>query len=185
MIFRKLIRSIACLFAAGQACGAPVPAAPFRVAAPVRLLLEKYCHDCHVAGTEKGEVRLDNLESLALGTRLDLLNRLHEQVFPGGMPPKKKDQPTEEERNLLTGWIAGELRTHHASKLEEKLRMPESGNVVDHGKLFSGQYRDLPGFTPDRRWLISEFIFNDKINRMAGVRHRVSTNPFLTFRCRL
>ena len=51
-------------------------------------------------------------------------------------------------------------------KLEEKLRRPEAGNYVDHGKLFSGEYADEPAYTPDRRWLINEYIFNEKFNRI-------------------
>ena len=139
-------------------------------AAPQRAkeILGTYCIDCHESGTTKGEVRLDNLESLTPDARLDLLNRVQEQVFIGEMPPKKKKQPTEAERNLLTEWIGTELRKHNASKLEDKLRKPEYGNVVNHEKLFSGQYKDLPGFTPDRRWLISEFIFDAKFNRLLG-----------------
>ena len=38
--------------------------------------------------------------------------------------------------------------------------------MVDHEKWFSGRYKDLPGFTPDRRWLISEFIFDAKFDRL-------------------
>ena len=62
--------------------------------------------------------------------------------------------------------MSTELSKHNASKLEEKLRLPAYGNYVDHDKLFSGEYKDLRGFTRDRRWLISEFIFNAKINRL-------------------
>ena len=42
--------------------------------------------------------------------------------------------------------------------------------VVSHEDLFSGKYADLPGYTMDRRWLISEFIFNEKINRLLNYR---------------
>lgn len=145
---------------------ASTPTEPFRVGAKALPLLEKHCSSCHTADENESEVRLDNLESLALDARLDLLNRVQEQLFTGEMPPKKKKQPTEEERNLLTEWIAKELQKHNASKLEDKLRKPEFGNVVDHEKLFSGEYKDLPGYTPDRRWLISEYIFNAKFNKL-------------------
>lgn len=177
-----------------EAAGDPA----FRVSADAGALLEQYCFSCHDAETAKGDVRLDNLATLSLEARLDLMNRMHEQVFVGEMPPKKKQQPSEAERNLLSGWLSGELRAHNSSKLEEKLRMPEYGNVVDHEKLFSGKYKDLPGFTPDRRWLISEFIFDAKFNKLfdlvgqrdvdgkrqhvIGANHRNGvnlTNPFL------
>lgn len=62
--------------------------------------------------------------------------------------------------------VSSELGAHNASTLEEKLQKPEFGNYVDHEKLFSGEYKDLPGFTYDRRWLISEYIFNAKFQKM-------------------
>ena len=129
-------------------------------------ILENYCIDCHEEGTEKGKFRLDNLAELPLDGLLDVMNRMHEKVHFEEMPPKKKDQPTEEERKQLEDWLAGVLHANNASKLEDKLRMPDYGNKVDHGKLFSGKYKDLPGFTPDRRWLISEFIFDAKMNKL-------------------
>lgn len=176
---------------------ATAPAPPFRGGENILPLLKTYCFSCHNADEQNGEVRLDNLESLRLDARLDLLNRAHEQVFIGEMPPKDEKQPTEAERNLLADWVASELRAHNASKLEDKLRKPEFGNVVDHDKLFSGKYRDLPVYTSDRRWLISEFIFNAKFNKLLdhngqrdidGKRYSVIgdnnrrtnlTNPFL------
>ncbi|MBA4188750.1 MAG: hypothetical protein C0467_12195 [Planctomycetaceae bacterium] len=153
---------------------ASTPKEPFRVGEKVLPLLEKHCFSCHDADEKKGEVRLDNLESLTLDARLDLLNRVQEQIYTGEMPPKNKKQPTEDERNLLMEWITKDLQKHNASKLEDKLRKPEFGNVVDHDKLFSGKYKDLPGFTPDRRWLISEFIFNAKFNKLLD--HNVPLN---------
>ena len=166
MILRNPCRFIVCLLAAGPAFSAAPSGEPFQVGERVLPLLENYCLSCHEDGTTKGDVRLDNLERLALDARLDLLNRVQEQVFFGEMPPKKKKQPTEEERNVLMAWVTGALRANNASKLEDKLRMPEYGNVVDHEKLFSGKYAALPGFTPDRRWLISEFIFDAKFNKL-------------------
>ncbi len=158
---KRILISIIALAATN--CG---NAAELAIPQPVQKVLGSYCYDCHDADTQKGEVRLDNLKNLTLEARLDLLNRVQEQVYFGEMPPKKKAQPTEAERGLLTEWLGKELRAHGASNLEEKLRKPEFGNVVDHGKLFSGKYKDLPGSTPDRRWLISEFIFDAKMNRL-------------------
>jgi hypothetical protein len=138
----------------------------FRVPPAASAVINQHCVSCHGEGTTKGGVRLDNLQSSPLEARLDLLNRVVEQVFLGEMPPKKNPQLTEMERDTLTAWISGELRLHNASKLDDKLRMPEYGNVLSHEKLFSGKYKDLPGFTPDRRWLISDFIFEAKFNKL-------------------
>jgi hypothetical protein len=163
-IAAAIIRSALCMTAVGTFAASSHSA--FRVTPAAEALLDNYCVSCHAADEHKGDVRLDNLERLSLDARLDLLNRVQEQIYFGEMPPKKKKQPTEAERSLLTEWIGQELRKHNASKLEDKLRMPEYGNVVDHEKLFSGRYAALPGFTPDRRWLISEFIFDAKFNRL-------------------
>lgn len=152
--------------AADEGKAVTTPAGPFQVAERVLPLLNKYCFSCHKADEQNGDVRLDNLQSLALDARLELFNRVQEQVFLGEMPPKNEKQPTEAERNLLADWVSGELRAHNASKLEDKLRKPEFGNVIDHGMLFSGKYKDVPGYTPDRRWLISEFIFDAKFNKL-------------------
>ncbi|HJO52908.1 MAG TPA: c-type cytochrome domain-containing protein, partial [Verrucomicrobiota bacterium] len=109
----------------------------FAVSPKVVELLESYCFSCHDAESKKGDVRLDNLETLALKDRLDLLNRVQEQIFIKEMPPKKKKtQPSDTERQQLYDWMSAELRKHNASKFEEKLRYPSYGNLVPHDKLF-------------------------------------------------
>jgi hypothetical protein len=148
--------------------------AEFHLPEEMDIILDGSCFTCHEEGTEKGNIRLDNLDELSLDARLDLMNKIQEQVFLEHMPPKKKSQPTEEERRDLVAWLSKELNAHNASKLEEKLRMPAYGNYVDHEKLFSGKYKDLKASTPDRRWLISEFIFDAKFNKLLG------HTPFLT-----
>lgn len=136
-------------------------------------ILDFYCYSCH-DDTQKGDIRLDQLAGLENSKRLDLLNRMQEQVYFGHMPPKKKDQPSEEERKALLDMLSVELAAYQASTLEGKLRKPEFGNYVDHDKLFSGDYRDLPSSTPDRRWLISEFIFNAKFQRILDNRAKAT-----------
>lgn len=143
---------------------APNPAFP--LPEEVDALLDIHCYGCHDADYQKGDIRLDTLADLETGKRLDLLNRMQEQLHFHQMPPKKKDQPTETERAELLAFLSQELGKHQASTLEEKLLKPEFGNYVDHQKLFSGEFADLPGFTYDRRWLISEYIFNAKFQRI-------------------
>ena len=38
---------------------------PFTISTQVTELLESYCFDCHDGESKKGDVRLDNLETLA------------------------------------------------------------------------------------------------------------------------
>lgn len=141
---------------------------PIPIPKNITALLENYCTDCHEDGTEKGEVRLDNLAELPLDAKLDMLNRVHEKVYFEEMPPRKKDQPTADERKMINDWLSSTLHANKASKLEDKLRHPEYGNKIDHNKLFSGEFKHLPAATPDRRWLVSEFIFNAKFNKLLN-----------------
>lgn len=141
---------------------------PLVASADVSALLETHCFACHDADSEKGGIRLDHLDTLTLEARLDLLNKAQEQIYFRHMPPPEKKPPTDSERQQLLGWLRPVLREHGASTLEEKLQRPEYANYVDHDQLFSGEHARLPGFTHDRRWLISEFIFDAKFNRLLN-----------------
>ncbi|MFT4546250.1 MAG: hypothetical protein ACI8XO_003410 [Verrucomicrobiales bacterium] len=141
----------------------------FAVPKQSNALLENYCLSCHDQESYKADIRLDNLADLALDARLDLLNKMKEQLHFGHMPPKKKKaQPTDAERTDMIGWLSSELDQHNASKLEDKLRKPAYGNYVNHDKLFSGEHKDVKAFTADRRWLISEYIFDAKFNQLLN-----------------
>lgn len=153
----------------------------------LQMILEDNCWSCHEDGTEKGDLRLDNLDELPAALKLKTLDRVQEQVFFKQMPPRdKRQQPTAEERAELLSWLSGELSKHKASSLEEKLRYPDYGNAVDHGKLFNGKIR-AKASTPARRWLVSPQIFHQRVidifepedrhrqyYRFVGV-----TNPFI------
>ncbi len=136
----------------------------------VRHVLDAYCVACHGPDEQSGEIRLDTLTNSSGEARLDLLNAMHEVVRFGEMPPEEAKQPTEAERKLIDDWLSRVLRAADAAKLDDKLRKPEYGNYVDHEKLFSGEHAHLPGFTDDRRWLISEYIFDAKMQRILDGR---------------
>ncbi|MBI1373528.1 MAG: DUF1588 domain-containing protein [Phycisphaera sp.] len=169
----------------------------FAVSDGAASLMGRYCVRCHGEQKQKGKMRLDTLASMDAEARIDLLNRMQEAIHFEDMPPEDEKQPTAAERAQLEQWVDGVLTRAGGSKLDDKLRRPDYGNFVDHDKLFSGQYADLKPFTYDRRWLISEYIFNEKFNRILnekpsltidGKRQFVSglhtkrvmlTNPFL------
>lgn len=140
----------------------------FKVPPHAKEILGNYCTDCHEDGTEKGDIRLDNLEELPLQQRLDLMNRALEQVYLKQMPPKKKDQPSDKEREELGSWFWEVLHSHNASKLEDKLRYPSYGNYVDHNELFSGKNQQ-PAYTPARRWLVNPQIFDARVRDVLGL----------------
>lgn len=175
--------------------GAQPPAAT--VPTEVHSLLNTHCVACHGPDSQEGDVRLDTLATLEPDARLDLLNTMHEVIRFEQMPPEGEPQPTDAERQRLEAWIAAAVSSAGPSKLEEKLLRPDYGNRIDHDQLFSGKYAHLPGFTYDRRWLISEYIFDAKFNRILefkpsltidGTRQQIVgynnrgiilTNPFL------
>ncbi len=76
-------------------------------------LLESYCLDCHDDIERKGEV---SLEELAIDwqqkERLDIWERALRMLKSGEMPPKKKRQPSTEERDRLIGWLDASLSKH-------------------------------------------------------------------------
>ena len=132
-------------------------------------ILENYCYSCHDEWEQKGDLQLDQLGKLPLDGRLDVFNKIQEQVYLGQMPPKKKKkQPTEAERAELLEWVGTELKKHDASTLEDKLRYPNYGNHVDHEKLFRGGIKEK-AFTPSRRWLVSPQIFIARVNAIFGL----------------
>jgi hypothetical protein len=124
--------------------------------------------DCHGATTSEGDVQLHALVNMNLDERLKVLNKVQEQLFFGLMPPTDEEQPTAAEHTRLADWVSKELNKHNASNIQDKLRRPGYGNYVDHDKLFSGEHKDLKGFTYDRRWLISEYIFDAKFNQLLN-----------------
>lgn len=128
----------------------------------VQAVLNKFCAECHGDQTREAEVRLDSLAALEKTARVDVLGKAQEQIAFGLMPPKDASQPSAEQRQLVADWFASELRKNNAPTLEDKLRLPNYGNRVDHAKLFSGEVKAKP-FTPARRWLVSPQIFTERV----------------------
>ena len=65
-------------------------AAPIAIPNKVQGLMENYCFDCHDGDSKKGDIQLDNLKNLTLQNRLDLLNKVQEQIYIKEMPPRKR-----------------------------------------------------------------------------------------------
>ena len=131
-------------------------------------ILKNYCSGCHGADKQEGDLRLDELELIDPVNRKTLFEKIQDVISLGEMPPSEAKQPTNDERKSLSTWLNSQLTGQSAKALNEKLQRFEYGNVVNHDDLFSGKYSRLPGFTSDRRWIVSEFIFNDKMNRLLN-----------------
>jgi uncharacterized membrane protein len=84
----------------------------------VQPILESKCQSCHKEGKIKGELRLDQLEGIRKGGKSGpfvlagnteeslLTQRIHlPKEEKKHMPPKNKEQLTEEEIEILTAWV--------------------------------------------------------------------------------
>ncbi|MEM9347167.1 MAG: DUF1588 domain-containing protein [Planctomycetota bacterium] len=124
--------------------------------------LNTYCINCHGPDEQKGRVRFDLLDKLSPEGRVDLLTRMNESVHFEEMPPSGKPQPSDKEREALLAWFSTQLDASADNKLQDKMRYPHYGNVVDHRLLFSGEIKDK-AYTPARRWLVSPQIFKERV----------------------
>ena len=129
-------------------------------------VMETRCVSCHGPDKQKGDIRLDDLEAIDPVDLQKLYALAKEAVHFGDMPPEKAEQPTAGERKVLLRWLDSQLRGDAAKALAEKILRFEYGNVVNHEDLFSGEYADRSAYTHDRRWMISEYIFSEKTNRL-------------------
>jgi len=72
----------------------------------VRPLFKKYCFDCHGNDQSEGNITLDMYESSqqVLQGQTTWL-KVIQQLQVGTMPPEDADQPSDEQRKFLLGWI--------------------------------------------------------------------------------
>ncbi len=75
-------------------------------------LLTSYCGDCHSGASPDAGVAFEQLD-IARARTLDraIWKKVHTQLDNQIMPPPDNEQPTEEERQLLLGWIESQALT--------------------------------------------------------------------------
>jgi len=134
---------VCALAGAGSADGTPAAGPKDDYASVVQPLVQKYCLSCHSTKVKKGELDLERFASLDL-VRKDLKpwQAMIEMLESGEMPPKKKPQPTAEERKRLLIWVRGFLDA------EARARAGDPGPAVLR-RLSNAEYnytiRDLTG----------------------------------------
>jgi uncharacterized protein DUF1592/uncharacterized protein DUF1588/uncharacterized protein DUF1587/uncharacterized protein DUF1585/uncharacterized protein DUF1595/cbb3-type cytochrome c oxidase subunit III len=90
----------------------------------IRPLLQNYCSDCHMDGSKKGELSLDEYPSLEAHLQNQKLwSAVWEMLRAEMMPPFKKPQPKPEERQRIIAWIEREV-------LKVDLANPDPGRVT-------------------------------------------------------
>lgn len=98
--------SLVLIAAIGSATAAQTP--DETIAAQIKPLLSKYCYACHNNEKEKGEVNLARYTELSEVLRQrKTWKTVDLRVTDKDMPPEDHDkQPSDAERQVITGWIA-------------------------------------------------------------------------------
>jgi hypothetical protein len=85
----------------------------------------KYCLECHDGLTKKAGLDLEALDPVFDAKEsAHTWERVHDLVAAGEMPPKKKDQPSAEERSAFLADLAGDLRSASLARQEREGRGP-------------------------------------------------------------
>ncbi|MEM6980226.1 MAG: DUF1588 domain-containing protein [Planctomycetota bacterium] len=114
-------------------------------------LLAQYCLDCHDASFAEGDyvLQLDHLDWSHPHTRHEM-ERVHQFVSKGIMPPADFDAPTNQDRSIILRWLDENLRQHSpvGGMTLRRLSAREYANSIR--SVFGLSSFELPiGFPPD------------------------------------
>ncbi len=118
----------------------------------MRPLLKTYCLECHNTTKKKAGLDFEKFESEKdAQAQVELWEQVGEHLRSKAMPPPKKKQPTERERELLLGWV------RHVAQSQ-----------VDYSKLSRAELEPLlAGEVMNRR--LSRMEFNNTVRDLFGV----------------
>lgn len=103
---------VAAVLSAGAAEYQPLPASLSQVdyVQHVRGFFANYCYDCHNNDKQKGDINLEQFQAEPkMWENQDLWADVRDMLETREMPPKKKTQPSEEDRHQLVLFIDKEL----------------------------------------------------------------------------
>jgi mono/diheme cytochrome c family protein len=104
------LRTAAFFGAVGGTLRAAEQTGPVTLEEHIRPLLKQYCYDCHNPKKLKGDLDLAPIaDNPRLDEHRDVWEKIAELVESGEMPPEKKPQPNEAERDLVVKYIDGQL----------------------------------------------------------------------------
>lgn len=139
--------------------------------------VDKYCIECHRAGTAEGERQFDSL-SFPLETHQQLItaSEMIDQVTLKLMPPEEADQPTDDERVAFVS----ELRT----QLEQSRdKLQSSGGRTVMRRLSNREYENtlatLFGRRVDTLGLTADFPKDNTSHHMDTIGESLVTSGFL------
>ncbi len=86
------------------------PAGPLTMDKDIAPVLEEYCFDCHNPDKHKGDVNLEDLSAKPKFTEdRETWDKVAEVVENGDMPPEKKPQLSDSQRQLILHYLDGQL----------------------------------------------------------------------------
>ena len=96
-----------------RAADAVAPAeGPVTLAGHIKPVLEHYCYSCHNSEKHKGDLNLaDYGDNPKLGENRKVWEKVAEELESRDMPPEKKPQPSDNQRDLILKFIDGQLST--------------------------------------------------------------------------
>jgi len=119
--------------------------------ARVTELLEEYCVSCHKGRKPKGDVRLDQFQAKAdFFADIETTQKIVDVLSRGEMPPKKKEQPTKDERvelaHVLGAYVGEYLRKNKTMQpvVMRRLNRYEYSNSVRDLLSLRGDIYPLP-----------------------------------------
>ena len=90
----------------------------------IRPIVETYCFECHGEEKQKGDMRLDTLHwNMINGRDAERWHAALNVINLGEMPPKKKPQLKNEERQKLVGWLSKNLDKAAIAKRKDNKRV--------------------------------------------------------------
>lgn len=114
---RWLLTSATAALSVTVFAAAPLPA-------PTKVFLQKHCFECHDADTQKGKLRLDTLVAdFVSPATAETWGKVFAQLEKREMPPKKKSQPSDAERQAMLDWLGRELRVAVAARQQAEGRV--------------------------------------------------------------
>ncbi len=130
---------------------------------------ETYCLECHDNATKKGDLSLEDIShDLLSGDHLESWRLIQDQIFFKEMPPEKKAQPDDAERDAALAWIRAELLKSQRPDVaaHDRLQLPQFGNYIDHKFLFGERLpRVYPA--PPRIWRLRPHIYDTIVPRLG------------------
>jgi len=101
---------LAAIGAGGALAGAALAEGPVTLSEHIKPVLQKYCFDCHDDKKQKGDLNLKEFsDNPLLAENRKVWEKVAEAIDSREMPPEKKPQPSDEQRDVMLRFIDGQL----------------------------------------------------------------------------